>query len=528
MSIISDLVKYSRLALSLRTFLNNTISLEQSKQVISERLRNREQNFLTVIQRGVYQNPKSPYLKLLRSAGCEFGDIESLVSRDGVEGTLQNLYDNGVYLSTEEYKGRRDIVRGGIRFPLRQSDLDNPFIPHWYQGQSSGTRSVGTRTTFDLRHKLEQSYYWLPILEASNALEVPLAIWKPVLPSMSGISHVLYFWIAGKPVARWFSPVDESGVQASVTHRLALRYLLYGSRLWGARLVKPEFVGLLHADRVAGWMADTKNEYGGCSLSCSVSSGVKVCQAALSNNLDIQGTHFFVSGEPLTEAKRQLIESTGATVTPRYTTSELGRIGCGCTSNTATDDVHLVSDSIAVIQHRRKVEHTPVDVNAFLFTTILPTAPKVLLNFESDDYGVMETRSCDCIFGQLGFDRHLHSIRSFDKLTGSGMTVVGSDFVRILEEVLPRRYGGAPTDYQLLEEEDSRGQTRLSLIISPAVGEVDERDVINTILVEMGRNDRIGALSASLWSQAEALCVKRMNPIPRSGKVVTLELMKKR
>ncbi len=50
------------------------------------------------------------------------------------------------------------------------------------------------------------------------------------------------------------------------------------------------------------------------------------------------------------------------------------------------------------------------------------------------------------------------------------MTIVGTDFVRILEEVLPRKYGGAATDYQLLEEEDNRGQTQLSLIISPAVG----------------------------------------------------------
>ena len=71
------------------------------------------------------------------------------------------------------------------------------------------------------------------------------------------------------------------------------------------------------------------------------------------------------------------------------------------------------------------------------------------------------------------------------KLTGSGLTLVGSDFVGILEEVLPQKYGGGATDYQLLEEEDNRGQTHLSLIISPTVGEVDDSDVIATVLSKL-------------------------------------------
>ena len=106
------------------------------------------------------------------------------------------------------------------------------------------------------------------------------------------------------------------------------------------------------------------------------------------------------------------------------------------------------------------------------------------------------------------------------------MTIVGSDFVRILEEVLPQKYGGAPTDYQLLEEEDSLGRTRLSLIISPSVGAVDDDDVIATVLLELRKTAHAGRLTASIWSQAGALRVRRMNPIPRSGKIMTLELIK--
>jgi phenylacetate-coenzyme A ligase PaaK-like adenylate-forming protein len=251
-----------------------------------------------------------------------------------------------------------------------------------------------------------------------------------------------------------------------------------------------------------------------------------VCQAAIENGLDIRGTHFMSGGEPLTPAKRRQIEAAGASVTTRYGISEIGRIGYGCPEAGATDDVHLFHDSVALIQHQRKVEHADIYVNAFLFTTLLLSAPKMLLNLESDDYGVVETRSCGCLFGQLGFDTHIHDIRSFAKLTGSGMTIVGTDFVRILEEVLPRKYGGAATDYQLLEEEDSQGQTHLSLIISPTVGVVDESDVIATVLSELRRSPHPGKLAAGVWSQANTIQVKRMHPISKMGKVMTLHLTK--
>ncbi len=525
MSIISDLINYSRLAFDLRKFLQNSISLEQSKQIITERIHNREKNFIWLID-NIYKNPRNPYNKLLKSAGCEFGDIEQQVNQNGIEPTLQGLLAEGVYMSWEEFKGKKELVRGGNYLHFKQSDLDNPSIPSWYKGQSSGSRSAGTKTKFSLGNRLAQSCYRLPLLEASNALDDPLGIWKEVPPSTNGISHVLDFWILRKPIARWFSTVDESQAQTSLQHRLALRYIIYGSRLWGARLVSPEYVGLRDAYKVARWMADTRKQYGGCSLGSSVSAAVKVCHAAMEHQLDIQGAHFLVGGEPLTAAKRSRIEATGASVTSNYTISEVGRIGIGCLGTGATDDVHLLTDSIAMIQHWREVDHTDAKVNSFLFTPLLPSAPKLLLNFESDDYGTVETCSCGCVFEQLGFDKHLRNIRSFAKLTGNGVSIIGSDFDRILEEVLPRKYGGTATDYQLLEEEDNRGQTRLSLIISPSVGTVDDNEVISTVLSEFSKVESYGGMTASLWSQAEALRVRRMYPIQRRGKIMTLEIAK--
>ena len=110
--------------------------------------------------------------------------------------------------------------------------------------------------------------------------------------------------------------------------------------------------------------------------------------------------------------------------------------------------------------------HAGVSVDAFLFTSFSPATPKILLNVESGDYGVIETRSCGCKFEELGFTDHIHNIRGFDKLSSAGMTFVGTDLVRIIEEVLPAKFGGASTDYQMVEEEDKKGHTRMSIVES--------------------------------------------------------------
>jgi hypothetical protein len=107
------------------------------------------------------------------------------------------------------------------------------------------------------------------------------------------------------------------------------------------------------------------------------------------------------------------------------------------------------------------------------------------------------------------------------------MTIIGSDLVRILEEVLPQKYGGAPTDYQLLEEEDRQGHTYLSLIISPRVGVVDDSDVIDTLLSELRRGVPGGKLAAGFWPQVSSLQVKRIYPMSSAGKVMTLHLIRR-
>jgi hypothetical protein len=146
-------------------------------------------------------------------------------------------------------------------------------------------------------------------------------------------------------------------------------------------------------------------------------------------------------------------------------------------------------------------------VPAFCFTSLLPTAPRLMLNVESDDYGVIENRSCRCPLESYGFTEHLRQIYSFRKLTGEGVTLVGGEMIRIMEEVLPARFGGSPLDYQLLEEEDERGFTRLSLLVSPKVDIPDEAAVIQVVLEALGRASPAADMARAFWSQARTLRV---------------------
>ena len=452
-----------------------------------------------------------------------------MVHSDGIESTLHTLRKAGVYASIEEFKGKKELVRGTKVFKFKESDFVNPLVSRHLEASSSGTRSARTRTDYDFDFLTEGWACSDAVrFDAYELTRVPLAMWIPILPGC-GPAWLLSLTKGDCTPVRWFSPVEKAGIQPSLRSRMGNNYIVHAGRAFGAKLPIPEYVAPSDASMVARWMADTVQQSGGCCLGTYTSLAVRVCQAARTNGIDIRGAVFIVGGEPITAAKRREIESAGAVLYPEYTFMEAGLVGYGCTNPNAVDEVHLAMDTVALVQYPRQVQHAETTVDAFLFTTLLPSAPRIMLNVESGDYGVIEDRQCGCKFQELGLTRHLHTIRGFDKLSGEGVTFVGTDMVRILESLLPARFGGSSTDYQMIEEEDERVQTRISICVSPDVGELDEAEVIRTILDGLAKSTDARRMMARIWSDANTLRVIRQQPIMTAmGKVLPLHIRKSR
>ena len=101
----------TRLVGGLTAYLRNPLTLVEARAILRQRLETREADFLALARGAVFADRSSPYQALLQWAGCEYGDLERLVRRDGVEATLQALLRQGVYLTVDEFKGRRPVVR---------------------------------------------------------------------------------------------------------------------------------------------------------------------------------------------------------------------------------------------------------------------------------------------------------------------------------------------------------------------------------------------------------------------------------
>jgi hypothetical protein len=359
-------------------------------------------------------------------------------------------------------------------------------------------------------------------------LDVPTASWFGVLPDHTGLNSILRRVCFGNVPQKWFVPITSVDYHPSIRNRLATQSIIIIGRLFGVPIPWPESVPLDQAIIVARWASEAIKTHGKCLILTHVSKALRVCLAAREEGLNITGLTILAGGEPPTPTKVREITKSGAKLVSSYNFAETGVAGHACVKPLDENDIHFFKDALALIQFPRQVPGLEITVDAFNFTSLLPSAPKLMLNVESDDYGVIEKRSCGCPLETYGFTEHLRHIRSFRKLTGEGVTLVGNEMVHVLEEVLPTRFGGSPLDYQLLEEEDELGFTRLNLLVSPKIRIVNEAEVIQTVLEALKNSSVAAGLARAVWSQANTFRIKRMDPIwTARGKLMPLHLVQR-
>ena len=504
-----------RFTASLPAFLRRRITIPDARAVLESRLRNREADFLDFLERAVADNAASPYHGLLAQAGCEFGDIRRLVEREGIEGALQRLYAAGVYLTVDEYKGRKPAVRGSATIEVKPEALRNPLMYRQFSARTSGSRGVATPVPLNLAGIHDHAVNMALAMDARGGSEWRKAIWE-----LSGVGPLLWYTSFGGPVERWFTKAGPRTGGASAAHHRRLSAVTWAGRLSGRSLPAPRHVSPDAPLPIAHWMEQTLKAGNVPHLWTSTSSAVRLCQAAAEAGVSIRGAQFTVTGEPVTEARLAVIRSVGAGAVPDYGSADSGgSVSCACLAPDAPDAVHVFSDLNALI----RADRDPFPSGALLLTTLRSTAPFVFLNVSMGDCATLDTRSCGCPVEHLGWTTRLRDIRSFEKLTLGGMSFLDSDVARILDEDLPREFGGEPTDYQVAEVFEGGGQPRLRLLVHPRVGPVDETGLERAFLAALGSVSQTDDMMVSRLRDENMVEVRREVPyMTATGKILHL------
>jgi len=470
-----------------------------------------------LLQRTIFADPEHPYACMFALADCSHGDLSQEVRRHGLDATLKRLRGAGVHLTHDEFKGAAKIVRDGQVIEAPAGCFANPLIQGWFGGSSAGSRSAGTVTMTGTEHLAHLSAYQALTIKEYDLKKRAYVIVRPTLPAVAGILLCVLHARLLPDCGPWFS--FGGTLKDSAHYRVLTRYIVALARWHGGYDPWPRTLPHNDFRKVAQDIANRKKRGVLSTLQAVASTGVRVAAAAIEANLDIAETAFISGGEALTEGKRRVLEAAGIRPQPSYWVSEIGQIGQSCAEMRTGNQVHIFQDSVAVINHPHLVPGSDSTVSALLLTSLFPFTPHV----EMADAGEIVDEPCNCTYSRIGFHRRIRDIFSYGKLTGQGMTLVGTDIVRILEVDLPENFGGSAADYQLVEREGPK-QTELALRVRPTVP-LTSKDDLREYFLRVLRSHYGGALASRVWDHSEGFSVEIGAPLEnKAGKILPLHL----
>jgi len=279
-----DLVMILQILRKLPVYLRNPLTISECRKILHQRLERREKDFLDLIKLSVFANPVSPYLSLLQLAGCEYGDLERLVFSDGVEYALRMLFREGVYLTIDEFKGRRPVIRGSTTIEAGLDRLRNPLsVPH-LRAVTGGSRGTATQILLDMACVRDRAVNMYLSLNARGG-----AHWRNAVWSTRGIAPLLWYSGFGAPTARWFLQVDPKTLELQSQFRWGIRVITLTSRLAGVPIQFPEYVPVDSPLSICNWIEKTLSTGEVPHLWGYSSVIVRMCQAAEEAGINISG-----------------------------------------------------------------------------------------------------------------------------------------------------------------------------------------------------------------------------------------------
>lgn len=467
----------------------------------------RNHAFLECMQR-LLCHSDHPLTTLFRLGGWTFEKLRQNLAAEGLEGTLSSLAQDGVWVDADEVKCRKPLLRHGQEIPFSPTDLDYVCGPSVPLG-TSGTSGPRTKNPLDVSGFELQASYKRTMLASLGVLDSPLVLYYPA-PSAAGIAQLLAFGLAGKPPDAWFCHLPEAQSSA-LRWSFWLRVLALLAKATGVRLALPKLAEVEQPERLLAWLQ--RHAPQGAVMATFAGSALRLQAYADKIGRPLPALVFILGGEPITARKRALLEARGHRVYPWYGAVDAGRIAIGCLKPEAADDMHLLSDRFAAIEWQGRL----------LLTSLLPSVHKRYLNTDCGDLATLERRRCGCPLGELGLDFHLSAVRSVQKFCLEGITLPADLVHRLADEVLPERCGGAPSDYQLLEEEGQDGWTRLVVRVAPEVVVSADKviEMVHQVLLEASGGAPALAMRIK---HSDVVTVRRQRPrFSRGGKLLARE-----
>jgi hypothetical protein len=527
----ADIINTTRtlaLALALPRFFRDRVTLDRAQEETKRLLDTRVERFLELCRVQIYERAGSPYRALLRHAGCAFADLETNVKRHGLEETLALLAGEGVYLTSDEFKGKTRVIRGHTSFRVVPKDFEQRNSMVGFTIESSGTRNAPVSTFSPLKYRGVQAMGNAIFYAAHDLFSCAHAVYEPVIAGR--MNHVIINGKLGIATDRWFAlKVPAHSRAEDKYHYLNAQLVATLGRRFGPGIADPEFLDPGDVQPILTWASELGRQRRHCCITTVVSNAARISREASRVGLSLETTTFSCSGEPLTEAKRQLIEKAGARIALHYGPGGGNGTSLGCTNPQSIDEMHVPWSVFTLVENPRSLDYEGSPIYPLMITTLDASAPRLLFNVENGDYATLLKRDCGCPLQRVGFSQHLHTVRSFEKFTSEGMNYSARELFDLLENTIPSEFGGGPGDYQLVEEEDDNGQSRLTLVVHPGLGTLNEERLISRLQWSLAQGSRNHRFMSKLWQDAGAFRVRREAPYAsRRGKILPLHISQAR
>jgi len=249
------------LVCSLPGFFRRRVTPQRAEQEIKNGLATREERFLEVIRTRVYESPGSPYLKLLKHAGCEYSDLRTHVQKNGLEKTLERLATEGVYLTSDEFKGKREVVRGRLSFKTSPADFDLRGSPPGFVTQSSGTSNCPVQTLNSIDWIELRTFFLGVALKAHDLFSSSHAVYEAVLPGAGGMTLLLGLAQLGVAADGWFArKIPVNSWLERCYFDLTTYLIVLSGKTFGPGFPRPKLIGIDDTDRIVRWLEKRRQE----------------------------------------------------------------------------------------------------------------------------------------------------------------------------------------------------------------------------------------------------------------------------